>query len=697
MAKVGTGRRVVRVVLALVGALVLLIAGVTLLLQTGPVSRRVKELVVPRASAALGREVIVRDARLRIFPRPRVVLDGASVAGRAGEPPLVQLDSLDVAVEAWPLVRSLGKDVRVSGIRLVRPVVNLVRAEDGTWNYEGLGKSGAGSAPPSAEPGAPKSNVVVSHFALVDGSIRLLDRLGGGEATVAVTRIDMSAAHVGLGQPLDAKLSAALAGEQKNFTGEIHASRLPAAAAELGPGRYPELHGSLSLEGLDLARVRAFLPSKLTGVMSGGRLDADAKLSTESEKYRLDGAGKLSQVRLRGEPAAGSFELHAVADPASGAARATIDKLALKGPGVDLGGNASVQVAPRPPGAKPGATPPTKVRFAVAGPLLDLGQVMGLLPEAPEKKGEKPFQLTPEQRRSLQAIDVQGTVDVEKVVKGPLVANGFKANAVLDEGVFLLRDAQASFFGGRVDAAGTRLDLSPARPAWNLKAKLEGVDLGQALSAFAGSAPVVGKLAGALDLQGAGVDWASLEKALTGDGTLSLKEGALTTADLGGEVLGAVAQGLRAAAKGAAAEKLGGAGGKTELRDLAAQFTVKDGAMALAKPLSFSAPFGTASLGGKIGLGGELALQGDVKVPKDVLQRIVGGAGVPLPANLSVPLGLGGSLMQPTVNVDAQQAVAGLATGAAKQKVQELQQNAQEKAKREARRGLGDVLKRFGK
>jgi AsmA protein len=703
MARAGTGGRVLRVAAVVVGALVVLLIGLTLLHQTGPVSRRLKDLVVPRASAALGREVAVRDARLAILPRPEVVLRGASVAGRPGEPPLVELQSLDVAVEAWPLVRSLGKDVRVAGIRLVRPVVNLVRAQDGTWNYQGLGKEGEaqarGAEPRAPRAGPPAANVVVREVSVQDGSIRLLDRMAKGEPKLAVTRIDLSAEHVGLGEPLDATLSAALAGEEKNFQAEIHASRLPAAASELGPGRYPELSGRIALEGLDLARVRAFLPAKLTGMMTGGRVDADAKLGTEAEKYRLDGSGKLSQLRLRGAPAQGSFELHAVADPASGAARVDVDRLSLEGPGVDLGGSATVQLPPRPAGARPGTAPPTKVRFAVAGPLLDLGQILGLLPQQqkrPEPE-QKPFQLTAEQRRALQSLDVRGTVNIEKVVKGALEANGFKAAAAVDEGALVLRDAEASLFGGRVDAAGTRLDLSRAVPAWNLKAKLTGVDLGRALTALAGSDPVVGKLSGGLDLDGEGADWATLEKELTGKGALSLQDGALTTADLGGEVLGAVAQGLRAAGKSSAAGKVEGAGGKTELRDLTAQFTVADGAMKLAKPLTFAAPFGKVALGGTIGLGGELALQGDVQIPRAALRGVAGGGGIPIPAELSVPLSLGGSLTRPSVTVNAQQAVAGLAEGAARQKAQELREGAKERARREARRGLRNALKGLGR
>jgi AsmA protein len=680
MARDGIGRTAVKVAAGVVGALVVLVVALTLLLQTGAASRRVRDLVVPRASAALGRELTVQDARLRLFPGPRVALTGASLAGRPGEPPLMELEALEVTLQLWPLVRSLGKDVEVDGIRLVKPVVNLVRAQDGSWNYEGLGSGSKAQPAPAAEP---ERKVVVSHAAIEDGAVRIVDRTAGGGGAVAVSKIQLSADHVGVGEPLDARLSAAIAGQERNFDARVHASRLPASVAALGPGEYPELTGDLGLRGLDLGQLRAFLPQRLTGIMTGGRVDADAKLVTEAGKYKVDGSGKLSQVRLRGEPAQGGFELHALADPASGDARAVIDKLSLKGPGVDLGGNATADLKP------------LRVRFAIAGPLLDLGHVMGLMP--PEQQKAAGPLLTAAQRQSVGALDVAGTLDIQKVVKGALVANGLKAKAGLDQGLFVLHEAQADFFGGRVNAAGTRVDLSQAQPTWNLKAKLDGVDMGQALTAFAGAAPVLGKVTGTLDLDGAGVEWESLRKALTGQGALALKEGALTTTDLGGEVLGAVAKGLQAAGRGGAASKIGGAGGKTELRDLAAQFTVKDGAMAFAKPLSFAAPFGAARLGGKIGLGGELGLDGKAIVSKAALQQLVGGVGGALPSGLEVPLALGGTLFQPTVRVDAQQAVAGLATGAAKQKVQELQQNVQDRAKREARRGLGDVFRGLGK
>jgi uncharacterized protein involved in outer membrane biogenesis len=147
---------------------------------------------------------------------------------------------------------------------------------------------------------------------------------------------------------------------------------------------------------------------------------------------------------------------------------------------------------------------------------------MALAPEAqPQGPARTGPALTAEQRRQVSALDVQGTLAIDRLVKGSLVATGLEAKAALDRGVLVLHDARAAFFGGRVDAAGTRVDLSQPNPGWNLKAKLDGVDLGQALQAMAGAAPLLGKVTGALDLEGSGVEWASARRA----GRALLKEG----------------------------------------------------------------------------------------------------------------------------------------------------------------------------
>ncbi|HEY6004870.1 MAG TPA: AsmA family protein, partial [Anaeromyxobacter sp.] len=133
-------RKLLVALAATAGGVVVLLVVLVALLQSGVATKRAVDLVLPRISSALGREVTLQGASLKLFPNPRVRLGGLTVAGRQGEPALVQAESLDVEVGLWPLLRSLGRDVEVRAFTLVRPTVNLVRAQDGTWSHEGLGQ-----------------------------------------------------------------------------------------------------------------------------------------------------------------------------------------------------------------------------------------------------------------------------------------------------------------------------------------------------------------------------------------------------------------------------------------------------------------------------------------------------------------------------------------------------------------------------
>jgi AsmA protein len=681
------GRRIAVITGTVAGAIVLLLVALVLVLQTGPASRRVRDAVVPRLSAAIGREVKVSDARLRILPNPRVVLAGAEIAGRAGEPPLAKLDSLDVEVRLWPLVRSLGSDVEVEGITLVRPEVNLVRAKDGSWNYEGLGGGAAAEKPAAKEPGKPEAadggpTVFVARARLQDGALRLVDRSQGrDDAAVALTKMDLDASG-GLGEKLEVKFSAALAAEQKNVELDLSSPRLP---GKIAPGSYPELQGRFAVRGLALQRLRGLLPANLAQIFTGGRVDAEAKLSSEpgGAAYRLEGGGKLAELRLRGEPASGSFTLRGRADPKAGTARLEVTDLAVKGPGVDMGGTATLE------------TKPVRARFALKGALLDLGTVLGLVPQdpsaakAPASDVPEGALLPPAMAREVEAVDVAGTIAIDRVVNGKLAATDVRARAALRRGVFALEQASAALYGGKVDAGGTEVRLADRHPSWNLKARLEQVDLGQAFQAIAGTAPLQGRTSGSLDLAGTGANWDALKKVLTGAGALSVKEGALTTTDLGDQALGAVAQGLEKLGRGGAAKRVGGLeGGKTTLRDLAASFTVKDGFLALSKPIAFGTAVGQARLGGKIGLSQELALDGALALSKEALAR----AGIPL-GSAEVPLRLGGTLTAPAVQLDAGKALAGAASGL----VAEKKEAARKEVEQQARKKAEGFLRQLGK
>ncbi len=678
------GRKLLVVLGVATAVVILLVALLLVVANSGVATKQAVDLVLPSASRALGRDVTLRDAKLKLFPSTRVTLAGLAVAGRPGEPALVETESLDVEVALWPLLRSLGKDVEVRAFTLVRPSVNLVKAKDGTWNFEGLGGGGpAKEAPAPAPEQGGGARVAVDLVKIEQASIRVIDRtLGTDDPALALTMLDLEARGVGPGLPLDARLAAALADPRQNLHAQLSVAKLPAGVPQR-PEDWPAVQGSVKLAALALDRVRSLFPGDVGAIVRGGAASVDAKLSTAGGAYRVEGTGELKDVRLRGQASSGRFRAVATWSPAKpDAARLDLTDLALRGPGVDLGGNVSVE------------TSPMRAWFVLTGPLLDLDAVMGILPEgepAKEHAAAPKGELVPEAtRRQIQAASARGTIAIEKLKGGRLEASDVKARVTLSRGTLTLDEMTAAVFGGRVSAGGTKVSLAEKIPSWKLAASLSALDLEKTLAAFAGRSPLLGKVDGKLEIAGNGTEWEKLRDGLDGLATLAVRDGTLTTTDLGGSVLGGIAQGLAAVGKGSAARKIGGvAGGKTAFKDFSGKFTVKDGFLAAQSPLRFGASAGEVALGGRIGLDGRLDLQGTTIVPKKTLAEVV--SGMPLPDKLEVPLALGGTLSSPSVSVRADQAVASLAKGQAKQAIQ----GAREKAEKEGKKAVEGLFERF--
>jgi len=694
MATRSLGRKLVLALGVLVGLVVLLVAVLVAVVNSGVATKRAADLVLPSVSKALGREVTLKGASLRIFPNPQVELAGLTVAGRPGEPALVEAEMLAVEVGLWPLLRSLGNDVEVRAFTLVKPSVNLVKAKDGNWNFEGLGpkpEPGAPAKPPPAPapPAGEGARVAVSLVKITGAAIRVVDRSQGThDAGLALTQLDLEAKGVGPGLPLDARLSAALADERQNLHMQLAVAKLPSGVPQR-PEDWPEVQGQVTLAALALDRIHALLPGDLGAIVRGGTASLDAKLTTTERGYRVEGAGALKDVRLRGQAASGHFRARAGWSPAKpSAAKLDVTDLALKGPGIDLGGNLSVE------------TPPLRAWFVVTGPLLDVDAVMGVLPEG--DAGAKPAGATPAgapagggvvpeaTRKQIQGVAAHGTVAIEKVKAGRVELSNLKAKATLSNGTLVLDDLTAGAFGGTIAGSGTKVSLAEKVPTWKLAAKLDGLDLEKTVTAFSGRSPLLGKLNGDIDVAGEGTDWGKMREGLVGLAALAVQNGELATTDLGDQVLGGVAKGLSAIGQGGAAKKVGGVeGGKTSFRDLTGDFLVKDGALVAQKPVTFGSSTGDARLGGKIGLDGKLGLEGTVAVPKKVLAGVV--SGLPLPEKLEVPIGLGGTLQAPSVTVRADEVARSLVKGQGKA----VTDDARKKAEQEGRKAAEGLLKQF--
>jgi len=161
-----------RLLPVIAGALVLLVAGLLIFFPVG----RIKALAANRATAALGREVAIDDARLSLRGGLGVRLQGLRVgnpAGFGGEP-LAAVDAVDLRLRLAPLLRG-----RVEADRLVvtAPALNLRRLADGRDNYTFAPPAGGGGGGSKAGGKAP--SVALDRVAIVSGRLDFADAAAG--------------------------------------------------------------------------------------------------------------------------------------------------------------------------------------------------------------------------------------------------------------------------------------------------------------------------------------------------------------------------------------------------------------------------------------------------------------------------------------------------------------------------------------
>ncbi|NTX52962.1 AsmA family protein, partial [Myxococcus sp. CA039A] len=132
------------------------------------------------------------------------------------------------------------------------------------------------------------------------------------------------------------------------------------------------------------------------------------------------------------------------------------------------------------------------------------------------------------------------------------------------------------------------------------------------------------------------------------------------------------------------------AGKGTQLKDLNARFSVRNGWVSFTKPMAFQTDLGNGTLDGRVGLDQRLALKGTIEASKDFVSGLTGGA-VPVKEPVSIPLTINGTLKSPKVN-------AGSPTDIAKGLLPALPvpKSIQDPVN-QARKSLGDLLKRPGK
>jgi uncharacterized protein involved in outer membrane biogenesis len=218
-----TGRRRLKIVLGVVGAVVLL-AGVVASLRLEALVNGLKDRQLAELSRTLGRPVRAGRVVTHLLTLSVDLHDlsiGADPTRPAETLPVLSLRHLHLSV-AGRTLWSLGKRPGVKELLIEGLTVNVIRHADGTLNVLNLKDALPQRPPEPPRPLDPGTRDRIEHatldrFRLLDGRVRFVD-LGRGGAEVDVSHLEIAADGAGLSRPSTVTVRAALLAPAPNFT-----------------------------------------------------------------------------------------------------------------------------------------------------------------------------------------------------------------------------------------------------------------------------------------------------------------------------------------------------------------------------------------------------------------------------------------------------------------------------------------------
>ena len=272
-------KKVVRYVLIAVGVLIVILLALPLFINANSFRPTIEE----KLSAALGRKVQVGDLSLSIFSGSLT----ASNLSIADDPafstsPCLTAKTFHVGVEVWPLLTS--KTLNVTSLTIENPELNLVRNQQGKWNFSTLG--GNSSAQPKTAGGgaAPIPEFRVDKLELKDGRATVTS---GGKPSV-YDNVNLEASDVSYKSQFPVQLSANLPGGG-TFQLDGKVGPLNTADSSLTP-----LDAKVTIKGLDLAKTGFVDP----GAGISGIADLENTLASKDGVAHAQGSATLTKLQL---------------------------------------------------------------------------------------------------------------------------------------------------------------------------------------------------------------------------------------------------------------------------------------------------------------------------------------------------------------------------------------------------------------
>ncbi|MCE9524345.1 MAG: AsmA family protein [Alphaproteobacteria bacterium] len=597
-------RWVLLVLVLLVGALVAL----PFLLPTSVY----KDQIVEQVRLATGRALAIDgDLKLSFFPALGVEVNKVRFANVAGsrDADMASMETLVVGAELWPL---LSGSLKVTEIRLVKPVIHLEIDKDGRGNWLFEPQSATPGAPVPAQPSTSTSSADFSFrdVTLSDGTLTYRDARTGTDQRVDA--VNASVKLPSLDQPLTfkggltwnkeaitidtevANPRALSSGGKSDLKTKIDAEVMSASFAGDIDAATSAIAGKVDFKtrsarrlaawaGVDLPKVRGFGPMALSGDLESttGRIAfKHAKVSLDG----MNGSGNLALETARAVPyVKGDF---------------TLDQLNLNpymGSGAEKSGGGG-------------------------------GGAVGAWSDAP-------IDLS-----ALKLVDADLDFAVNALQAGGLKIGRSALDIALAGGKMRATLKQLALYGGNGSGL-ISLNGSGGVPQFGLDVRVAGVQGEPFLTDAAGFNRLSGTASIVAKVAGGGRSQRAWMKSLGGTAAIKFEDGAIK-----GINLAEIARTIQSALSGSAT----GGSAKTDFAELSGSFVIRNG-VAANKDLRLLNPFVRLNGAGIIDLGNQTL---DYRIEPKAVSSIKGQGGQHDLGGIGIPFRIKGPWSNPSYEPD---------------------------------------------
>jgi AsmA protein len=269
------------------GIILILLIAIPFLLNADNYRPRIQTAL----SDATGRQVTLGHLSFSLFTGS-LTADQLSIADDPAfsQQPFVQAQQIHIGIEVGPLL--FDKQIKIRGITIDTPKINLIQNQANLWNYASLGNSSKRANKPETQSTMP--NLSIGVLEVKDGQVTITD-LGAPTPPRVIQSVEAKISDFSLTTPFTYSLSAAFPG---NGTVSVSGKGGPFNQADASKTPFT---AKVEVKHADLVAGGFVLPS--AGV--SGIADINADVTSNGQSAHVQGSIDASQLKLaaNGSPA----------------------------------------------------------------------------------------------------------------------------------------------------------------------------------------------------------------------------------------------------------------------------------------------------------------------------------------------------------------------------------------------------------